>query len=58
MAAYRWEKIFTNSTSNGGIISIIYKELETLDINTPNKLTIKRSTDLNKLSTEESQMAK
>jgi hypothetical protein len=26
-----WEKIFTNPTSNGGLISNIYKELNKLD---------------------------
>ena len=27
-----WEKIFTNSTSDGGLISKIYRELKKLDI--------------------------
>ena len=31
-----WEKIFTNCTSDGGLISKIYKELKKLDIDIPN----------------------
>jgi hypothetical protein len=30
-----WEKIFTNTTSNRGLISNIYKEHEKLDTNKP-----------------------
>ena len=36
VAVYRWEKIFTNSTSDRGSISKIYKELKKLDIDTRN----------------------
>ena len=32
-----WEKIFTNPTSNRGLISNIYKELKKLDPKEPNK---------------------
>ena len=31
-----WEKSFTNLTSDGGLITKIYKELKKLDINTLN----------------------
>ena len=31
-----WEKIFTNPTSNRGLISNIYKELKKLDFREPN----------------------
>ena len=31
-----WEKIATNSTSDRGLLSKIYKELKKLDINKPN----------------------
>ena len=31
-----WERIFTNSTSDRGLISKIYKELKKLDTNYPN----------------------
>ena len=34
-----WEKIFTNSTSNRGIISNIHKELKKLDFRKPNNPT-------------------
>jgi hypothetical protein len=33
-----WEKIFTNPTSNRGLISKIYKELKKADSREPNKL--------------------
>jgi hypothetical protein len=36
-----WERIFTNSTSDRGLISKIYKELKKLDTNKPN-ITIKK----------------
>ena len=32
-----WEKIFTNPTSDRGLISNIYKELKKLDYREPNK---------------------
>jgi len=31
-----WEKIFTNPTSHGGLMSNIYKELKKLDSREPN----------------------
>jgi hypothetical protein len=32
-----WERIFTNSTSDRGLISKIYEELKKVDTNNPNK---------------------
>ena len=53
-----WEKIFTNPTSNRGLISNIYKELKKLDSRNPNNPIKKWGTELNKeFSTEEYQMA-
>jgi hypothetical protein len=55
-----WEKIFTNSISDRGLISKIYKELKKLDIKKNPKYPIKIwVTDLNReFSMEESQIAK
>jgi hypothetical protein len=36
-----WEKIFTNPTSDGGLISNIYKELKNLDSREPNNPILK-----------------
>jgi hypothetical protein len=36
-----WEKIFTNPTSDGGLISNIYKEHKKLDSREPNKPNLK-----------------
>jgi hypothetical protein len=53
-----WEKIFTNPTSDKGLISNIYKELKKLDSRKPNNPMKKWGTELNKeFSTEEYQMA-
>jgi hypothetical protein len=41
-----WEKVFTNPTSDRGLISNIYKELKKLDSREPNIIT---STALNSL---------
>jgi hypothetical protein len=36
--AIEWERIFTNCTFDGGMISKIHKEFKKLDINKPNNL--------------------
>ena len=52
-----WEKIFTNPTSDRGLISKTYKELKKLDINKPNNPIKRWGTDLNReFSAEESQV--
>jgi hypothetical protein len=49
-----WEKIFTNPTSNRGLISSIYKELKKLDSRESNNPIKKWGKELNKeFSTEE-----
>jgi hypothetical protein len=53
-----WGKIFTNPTTNRGLISNIYKELKKLDSREPNNPFKKWGTELNKeFSTEEYRMA-
>ena len=53
-----WEKIFTNPTSDRGLISKIYKELKKLVSKTPNNPITKWGTELNRqFSIEESIMA-
>ncbi|WP_254797632.1 hypothetical protein [Geopseudomonas aromaticivorans] len=53
-----WEKIFTNPTSDRGLISKIYKELKKLVSKTPNNPIKKWGTELNRqFSIEESKMA-
>ena len=53
-----WEKIFTNPTSDRGLISNIYKELKKLDSREPNNPIKIGVIELNKgFSTEEYQMA-
>ena len=53
-----WEKIFTYTTSDRGLISNIYKELKKLDSRESNNPIKKWGTELNKeFSTEEYQMA-
>ena len=49
-----WEKIFTNSTSDRGLISNIYKKLKKLDFRELKTLFLKWSTELNReFSSEE-----
>jgi hypothetical protein len=53
-----WEKIFTNPTSDRGLISNIYKELKKLDSRETNNPIKNWGTELNKeFSTEEYRMA-
>ena len=53
-----WEKIFTNPTSDRGLVSNIYKEFKKLDPRESNNLIKKWGTDLNKeFSPEEIWMA-
>ncbi|KAL6081740.1 hypothetical protein STEG23_016822 [Scotinomys teguina] len=52
-----WEKIFTNPTSDRGLISRIYKELKKHDIKTPNSPIEKWAIELNReFTAEEYQM--
>ncbi|KAL6038152.1 hypothetical protein STEG23_010884 [Scotinomys teguina] len=44
-----WEKIFTNPTSDRGLISRIYKELKKHDIKTPNSPIEKWAIELNRI---------
>jgi hypothetical protein len=54
-----WEKIFTNPTSDRGLISKIYKEHKKVDSRDPNNPIKKWSTELNReFSTKDSRMAK
>ncbi|KAL6081226.1 hypothetical protein STEG23_020690 [Scotinomys teguina] len=48
-----WEKIFTNPTSDRGLISRIYKELKKHDIKTPNSPIEKWAIELNREFTAE-----
>ncbi|KAL6093464.1 hypothetical protein STEG23_022186 [Scotinomys teguina] len=53
-----WEKIFTNPTSDRGLISRIYKELKKHDIKTPNSTIEKLAIELNReFTAEEYRMA-
>ena len=53
-----WERIFTNTKSDRGLISNIYKELKKLDSRNSNNPFKKWGTELNKeFSTEEYRMA-
>ncbi|KAL6031537.1 hypothetical protein STEG23_022987, partial [Scotinomys teguina] len=53
-----WEKIFTNPTSDRGLISRIYKELKKHDIKTPNNPIEKWAIELNReFTAEEYRMA-
>ena len=54
-----WKKIFTNPTSDRGLIFKIYKELKKFDIKIANNPNKKWGIDLNReFSTEQFQMAK
>ncbi|KAL6088265.1 hypothetical protein STEG23_033385 [Scotinomys teguina] len=54
-----WEKIFTNPTSDRGLISRIYKELKKHDIKTPDNPIEKWAIELNReFTAEEYRMAK
>ena len=54
-----WERIFTNSTSDRGLVSTIYKELRKLNYRELNNSIKKWGTELNnEFSTEEYRMAK
>ena len=52
-----WEKTFTNSTSDRGLISKILKELKKLDTNKPNNPNKNGVQRYREFSTEEFQMA-
>jgi hypothetical protein len=53
-----WERIFTNSKSDRGLISNVYKDLKKLDSRNSNDLINRWGTELNReLSTEEYRMA-
>lgn len=53
-----WEKVFTNYTSDRGLVSKIYKELKKPDTKESNNKILKWGNDINKaFSIEESQMA-
>jgi hypothetical protein len=52
-----WKKIFTNSTSDRGIISKIYKKCMKLDTDKQSNSINKWGRELNSFSTEDSLMA-
>jgi hypothetical protein len=53
-----WQKVFTNPTSNRGLISNIYKEHKKLDFKEPNNPIKRGGTKISKeFSTEEYRMA-
>jgi hypothetical protein len=52
-----WERIFTNHTSDKGLVSKICKELKKADTSNPNNPIKKWRTELNREFSEESQMA-
>ena len=53
-----WENIFTNPTSDRGLISKIYKGLKRLDIKRTNNPIKKMGSDLNRdLTRDEAEMA-